>query len=226
VEEQVSATRTELLVKREQIALAEQGRDLLKEKRNALMKELMRVADTVLRGSDVLERVASDARYALARAQAIDGPEAVQSAAFATQGEVTLEIEGTYVMGVPVPLIEPRPVARDVLERGYSPTGASGRIDEAAARFEEEVELIIELAAREARLRRLADEVQRTSRRVNALEHILIPRLKVQRDRIQMALEEREREDHFRLKRVKQKLVSHQPAPGSRERCSHRRRPE
>lgn len=207
MEERVSATRTELLAKREQIDLAAQGRDLLKEKRNALMKELMRVADTVLRGSDVLERAAGEARHALVRAQAIDGPEAVWSAALAAEGEVPLDVEGTYVMGVPVPLIEPQPVARDLLKRGYSPTGASGRIDAAAARFEEEVELIIELAAREARLRRLADEVRRTSRRVNALEHILIPRLEAQRDRIQMVLEEREREDHYRLKRVKQKLV-------------------
>lgn len=210
MEERVSATRTELLAKREQIELAAQGRDLLKEKRNALMKELMRIADTVLRGSDVLEQVAGEARHALVRAQAIDGPEAVQSAALAARGEVPLDVEGTYVMGVPVPLIEPQPVARGLLKRGYSPTGASGRIDEAAARFEEEVELIIELAAREARLRRLIDEVRRTSRRVNALEHILIPRLEAQRDRIQMVLEEREREDHYRLKRVKQKLVTSQ----------------
>lgn len=204
--ERVSATRTELLAKRAQIALANQGRDLLKEKRNALMQELMRVADTVLRSSDVLEQVAGDARRALMRAQAIDGP-AVQSAALAAQGQVNLQVEGTHVMGVPVPVIEPQPVARSPQTRGYSPTGVSVRINEAATRFEEEVELIIDLAAREVLLRRLADEIQRTSRRVNALEHVLIPRLEAERDRIEMMLEEREREDRFRLKHVKRKLV-------------------
>lgn len=52
----------------------------------------------------------------------------------------------------------------------------------------------------------MAEEIQRTSRRVNALENILIPRLVAERDYIRMVLEEREREDIFRLKRVKQKL--------------------
>ena len=64
----------------------------------------------------------------------------------------------------------------------------------------------IELADREMRLRRLAEEIGRTTRRVNALENILIPRLQTQLDYIQMILEEREREDLFRLKRVKMKL--------------------
>jgi len=77
-------------------------------------------------------------------------------------------------------------------------------IDEAAAAFEAEVDSIIQLAESELRLVRLAAEIQRTSRRVNALEHVFIPRLVAERDYIQMALDERERADRFRLKRVAQ----------------------
>lgn len=205
--ENVSPTRMELLAVKGQIGLAEQGRDLLKEKRNALMKEFMKIADAVMRGSDELEQVAMDARRALGRAEALDGPEVVRSAAFAAQGELTLSVEGAFVMGVPVPVIEKKSVSRGVIDRGYSLSGTSSRIDETAERFEEEVDLLIELAASELRLRRLAEEIRKTSRRVNALENIMIPRLHARKTYIDMVLEERAREDLFRLKTVKRAIL-------------------
>ncbi len=205
--ENVSPTRMELLAVKGQIALAEQGRDLLKEKRNALMKEFMKIADSVMKDSDELDQVAMDARRSLARAEALDGPEVVHSAAFAAQGELTLSVEGAFVMGVPVPVIEKKSASRALIDRGYSLSGTSVRIDEAAERFEEEVDLLIELAASELRLRRLAEEIRKTSRRVNALEHILIPRLHSRKSYIEMVLEERAREDLFRLKTVKRAML-------------------
>ncbi len=203
--QKVSTTRMELLAKKAQIALAEQGRELLEQKRTALMREFLRVADRVMAGSDVLQQSAAEARQALARAEVVAGTEAVRSAAMATRGELALEVLAANVMGVRVPVIEQKRVARSALGRGYSLTGTSVAIDEAAA-FEAEVDSVIQLAESELRLTRLAAEIQRTSRRVNALEHVLIPRLIDERDYIQMALDERERADHFRLKRVKQTL--------------------
>jgi V/A-type H+-transporting ATPase subunit D len=196
----------ELLAKKAQIALAEQGQELLQQKRTALMREFLRVADRVMAGSDALQQAATDARRALARAEAVAGTEAVRSAAMATRGELALEVQAANVMGVSVPVIEQKRVARSALGRGYSLSGTSVTIDEAAAAFEAEVDSVIQLAESELRLTRLAAEIQRTSRRVNALEHVLIPRLIAERDYIQMALDERERADHFRLKRVKQTL--------------------
>jgi V/A-type H+-transporting ATPase subunit D len=204
--EQVRATRAELLAKKKQISLARQGRDLLQEKRNALLREFMRTAKDVMRESSELERVVGESAVALALAEALDGPEAVRSAAFAARGQVTLEVTGVNIMGVPVPLIEKKSVARGPLDRGYSLSGVSSRIEAAAEAFETQLDLIIELAASEMRLRRLAEEIGRTTRRVNALDNVVIPRLEAQRDYIQMVLEEREREDRFRLKRVKVKL--------------------
>ncbi len=204
--EKVQATRAELLAKKKQIALARQGRDLLKEKRNALFQELMRTAEQVMRSSDELGRRVGEATMALAVAEALDGPEAVRSAAFAAQGQVTLEVTGANIMGVPVPVIEQKSVARGPLGRGYSLPGVTSRIEAAAEAFEALLDLIIGLASSEMRLRRLAEEIGRTTRRVNALDNVLIPHLEAQRDYIQMVLEEREREDLFRLKRVKVKL--------------------
>lgn len=96
--------------------------------------------------------------------------------------------------------------------RGYSLVGTSARIDEVADRFEEEVDLLIELASSELRLRRLAEEIRKTSRRVNAQENILIPRLHSRRAYIEMVLEERAREDLFRLKTVKRAMVKKRAA--------------
>ena len=200
----VSITRMELLAKKAQIALATQGRELLEQKRAALMRELMRVADRVMTSSEALQQSAVEGRQSLARAETMAGTEAMRSAALATRGELAIDVQTARVMGVSVPVIEQKRVARSVLGRGYSITGTSVTIDEAAAAFEAEVDDLIELAESELRLTRLASEIQRTSRRANALEHVLIPSLTAEHDFIRMALDERERADHFRLKRAKQ----------------------
>lgn len=196
----------ELLARKAQIALAEQGRELLEQKRTALMKALLQTADRVLEHSDVLQQAAAEARLALARAAATAGSEAVQSAAIASRQELPLQVSTANVMGVRVPHIEEKQVTRPALGRGYSIVGTSLTIDEAASAFEIEVDAILQLAESELRLSRLADEIQGTSRRLNALDHLLIPRLEAERDYIQIALDERERTDHFRLKLVKRIL--------------------
>lgn len=221
--EQVNPTRMELLAKRAQIGLARQGRDLLKEKRNALWKELIKAADVVMRGSAELEQVAGEARRLLAWAEAADGREAVQSAAFAAKRECSLDVTGTRVMGLPIPVIESKPLVRSAVQRGYSLVSTSPRIDAAAARHEEELEMVIELAASEMRLRRLADEIRKTTIRVNALELILLPRLEAQRIRIESVLDEREREDRFRLKHVKRALRMRSQGLGPHASCMPRR---
>lgn len=204
---QVSPTRMELLAKRSQLATALQGRDLLKQKRIALVKELMRIVERVMVRSDELERVAAAARHSLATAEAQDGAEAVRSASFAASAEFAVAVEGGNVMGVAVPVIERKSVARSLLDRGYSLIGTSARIDQVAEIFAAEVDLVLEVADQELRLRRLSEEIEKTTRRVNALEHIIIPRLIAERDYIQMVLAEREREDLFRLKRLKLTLL-------------------
>lgn len=202
----VSVTRMELLACKAKITLARQGRDLLEQKRTSLMKELMRIASTALEHSDALQLAASNARFALARAYAMAGTEEVRSAALASRAELPLEITTISIMGVKVPRIELKRAERSILSRGYSPSGTSTSVDEAADSFRGEVDAIIQLAETELRLSRLASEIQRTSRRLNALDHFLIPRLEAERSFIEVTLDERERADHFRLKRVKRSL--------------------
>lgn len=204
--EEVHTTRTELLQRKTQIILAEQGRDLLKKKRDALLIEFMSIMDIVLQSSERLQKTAAEAGYSLNIAKAVDGTVTVKSASLATTGEVLVDISGSYIMGVPVPEVEKKSVSRSALTRGYSVTGVSSRIDETAERYERELNVIIEIAAVETKLKRLGEEIQKTRRRVNALDYIVVPSLQEQVKFIQMALDERAREDLFRLKRVKASL--------------------
>lgn len=201
--EQLSATRTELLARRAQVELATHGRDLLKEKRDQLLEEFRRIADVVLGGTIELEQVAAQGRRLLGVAESAEGPEGVGSAALATRGDIPLDVSATSIMGVRVARIEHPAVGRPRAGRGYSLAGTGPRIDAVAAAYEAQLDLILEVATIELRLRRLADEIGKTTRRVNALEFAVIPRLIAERRWIESVLEERERQDHFRLKRVK-----------------------
>jgi V/A-type H+-transporting ATPase subunit D len=175
----ISTTRAELLAHKEQLILARQGRNLLEQ------------------------QSATRASRALARAEAVAGVEAVRSAALAARGDLPLNLKMMNVMGIKIPHIEHRTAARSMMNRGYALSGTSVSIDEAASAFEEEIEAILQLAESELRLTRLAREIQRTSRRLNALENHLIPRLEEEEKYIQNALDERERSDHFRMKLIK-----------------------
>lgn len=204
--EQASPTRMELMRLNTQIRLAEQGKDLLKEKMDALIREFFQIMESVSKSRGELEILSESARRSLLAAEAVDDMVTLQSAAFASKRMINLDISGKNIMGVPVPVIEKRSVSRTVCDRGYSILGVSGRIDETAEKYEQELDLIIALAETETALRRLGGEIQMTRRRVNALEQILIPELKQQAKYIRITIEERERENIFRLRRVKKML--------------------
>lgn len=205
--EEVRPTRSELLERRAQIQLAQQGMDLLKQKRDALLIEFMSVMDETLRLSGMLQKATAEAQYSLAVAKSVDGNVSVRSVAMATKGDVSIDMTGTKIMGIPVPVVTKgaSPV-RSSFTRGYSITGVSSRIDESADKFERILDVIIEYADIETRLKRLGEEIQKTNRRVNALEQITVPSLREQVSYIRQTLDERAREDLFRLKKVKKKI--------------------
>lgn len=202
--EGVTATRSNLLERRARLDLARRGRNLLEEKRDQLMELFREIAENVLAGHDALEDAAADARVKLALAECHDGPGLVRAAGSVGRSEVELDARTTTVMGVRIAEIESSPLGRARSERGYALAATTPHIDAAAEAFEAELELILELATREVRLRRLVDEIATTTRRVNALEFVVVPRLRAEAASIQSVLDERERQDRFRLKRVKE----------------------
>jgi len=201
--EQVSPTRMNLQTRKSQIKLAQQGVDLLKKKRDALVKEFFAIVTKLLDSRDKLDELSHGAYQAVMLAKGVIGDYELRSAAAAAKRDLYIEMAEKSVWGVKVPEVKPIDVHRNLLDRNYSLTGTSARVDNIADRFEKIVNLILEIASVEVHLKRLGAEIKKTTRRVNALEQNLIPNLSVQVRYIKNTLEERAREDTFRLKRIK-----------------------
>ncbi len=201
--EQVPITRSALLARRGRLDLAKRGLELLEQKRDRLLDEFRDAAQHVLTEAGELDRAVGAGRRALIAAEVADGPEIVGSAALAARRDLVVSARPVTVMGVRIAEIDYAPLGRPRMGRGYTAAGSTAHVDEVAAAFEGVAEQVLRLAAHEVRIRRLSDEIRKTSRRVNALENTLIPRLEVEIRWIASRIEERERQDRFRLKRIK-----------------------
>jgi V/A-type H+-transporting ATPase subunit D len=202
-----------LLQARAHLALAEQGRELLERKRDALLRELYREVRVVFAAREELEAAGGAARLSLDAARVWLGSEQIAAAAIAAAGDLSVDVQSTTVMGVAVPAVTPRSLLRTPEVRGRAPEASGPALELAAERFEEELTIAIRLATIEVRLRRLAREIRRTSSRVNALRTRVIPELDGEVRSIRLALEQREREDRFRLKLVKRARLDEQRPP-------------
>ncbi len=199
--EQISPTRMTLLQKRGQLQLASKGVDLLKKKRDALVGEFFALVHETLDARKKLESAAKDAYFALFLAKAFDGPEAVDALALGMPVLSDVEAEVENVWGTKVPRLNvewPEGSAASPIATG----GQTLKAQEAFRRF---AQALVEVANTETRLRRIGEEIKKTTRRVNALEQVVIPGVLHQMRFIKLVLEQREREDTFRLKRIKAK---------------------
>ncbi len=195
-----------LLQRKQQAKIATQGVDLLKRKRDALVADFFNIVRQALTAREQLTKISEEAYVMLALAKAWEGREALEAAAMADRREVLVDIEVRNVWGTKIPEVAVKEVRRTLLERGHNPTSTSLRTVESASNFEDVLHAILEVAATEIKLRRIGEEIKKTTRRVNALEQVVIPRLIGEIRFITAVLEQRAREDVFRLKRIKQKL--------------------
>lgn len=202
--EQVPATRSQLLSRRSRLELAMRGRVLLEEKRDQLMAEFKKAAEVVMVEIGHLDEIAAEARRALAFAEVAAGPEQVRVAAIAADRDIHVAVRQATVGGVRIAEIAHEPLGRGRFARGTGPVGGSAHIDAAAAEYEAVIEQLMTVATYELRLRRLAEEIGTTNRRVNALATIVIPQLRAEVRLIVTRLEERERQEIYRLKRIKE----------------------
>ncbi len=201
--ERLPPTRMSLLATRERRAIAVKGAGLLRGKREALASEFFRLMQGVIAGRERLEESLRGAARALTLARALEGEETLASLALAAAREIPVEIEQRKVWGIPTSEVRGPRLLRSPDARGASPLGWGLGAAEAARRHEEALEILLTICSREIRLKRLGEEIRKTSARINALEQILIPRLAGEMRRIELVLEEREREDLSRLKRFK-----------------------
>ncbi len=203
----IKPTRSELINLKRRIALSERGYKILKMKRDGLILEFFKVlADAKDSRGELMARYRR-AVESMALANTVEGAIGVKSAAFSVKEVPNITLSSKNIMGVVVPEIESTKVRKNLTDRGYGVLGTTSIIDETATSFEELVEAIIESAQIETTMKRLLDEIESTKRRVNALEFKVIPELSEARNFIKMRLDEMEREELFRLKKIKARTV-------------------
>ncbi|MEM3038382.1 MAG: V-type ATP synthase subunit D [Thermoplasmata archaeon] len=198
-------TRSELQEVNRKINLTRNGHRILKLKRDGLILEFFKILDEAKDIRDELVRKYIDSSERIAIADAVDGVLAVRSAALAISKEPKIELLTRNLMGVVVPEIETTTIRTPPEDRGYGILGTSPHIDLATDSYQKLVETIVKAAELETTMRRLLDEIERTKRRVNALEFKVLPDLIDTKRFIEMRLEEMERDNIFRLKRIKAK---------------------
>lgn len=200
----IKPTRSELLKLKRQIRLARSGYNLLKKKRDGLILEFFEI---LKRAKTLRQELVDEYKIALEKisiARALEGDLKVKSIAMAIKDIPDVKLTAKNIMGVKVPKIESSEIKKAFMERGYGIYNSSA-IDEAANAYEKVVEKIILAAEVETSMRKLLNEIEKTKRRVNGLEFVVIPNLDRQRAFIQLRLEEMERENIFRMKRIKAK---------------------
>ena len=203
--EDVKPTRKNLMAIEDRIELSERGHDTLEQKRDGLIMEFMDILDQAQDVREDLNANYETAQRKLDMARAMEGDVAVRGAAAALHDHPEITTQSKNIMGVVVPQIESSKVKKSLDERGYGLLGSSARIDEAADAYEELLETIILAAEVETAMKKMLTEIETTKRRVNALEFKLLPDLYENQEYIEQKLEEQEREEIFRMKKIKAK---------------------
>ncbi len=203
--EGIHPTRMELLEINKKIELAVKGHKLLKEKRDTLMTEFLEVLEEA-KGLKGELTAAMDVVYSdLILAEAVMGSANVESIAAAIPESKRIELSLKNVMGVRIPQVDLVVDEAVASRKDYMVPFTSTKVDDSVEGFNLVIGKLIKLVEVEETIIRLGEEIKKTKRRVNALEHMMIPQLKATQRYIKMRLEEMERENFFRLKTVKRK---------------------
>lgn len=199
----IAPTKSNLLVLKKQLAFAEEGYDLLEQKRQILIFELM---SRLARARDA-EQATADALHhafeALREAELDIGSEAIDKAVLAVDMDHHVDISNQHLMGMEIPRVT---VRTEPVSAQFGVGGTSATTDVAMSRFVEVLPLLAELAELENAVIRLARELRKTQRRCNALSKIFMPDYRETISYITGSLEERERESFVILKMIRDRL--------------------
>ncbi|MCX6672116.1 MAG: V-type ATP synthase subunit D [Euryarchaeota archaeon] len=200
--EGVNPTRMELLEIRKKIILAEKGHKLLEEKRDALVERFFGIIDRRNHLANKIKEELKDAFLSLVQSQMIIGENKVEDASYLTVDTGEISFENDNIMGVKIPKINQKNIKTTAMPP-YGFFETCSKLDDAQKKFGNLTTKLLDIAEIEGGIKCLSTEIEKTKRRVNVLENNLIPKLHATRKYIEMQLEEREREDFFRRKRIK-----------------------
>lgn len=199
----LAPTKTNLLKIKNELKFARLGYDLLDQKRNILVLELLNIVDMSVDIQDQVEKALDRAYRTLEEAVLRMGKLKVAALAGAVNIESEIKITQRRIMGVRLPVVE---TSFKEHPPYYSPMGTSFWIDSSLKNFKEALAVMGRLAELKISITRLAQEVKKTIRKVNALEKIAIPDLDESFSYIQNRLEETERDMFVLMKMVKSRL--------------------
>ena len=202
--ENVSATRINLIQTKKTLSLAESGREILERKRDILLRELRNSIYEAERAREELNDALTKAYRSLKEADMAKGSETVANIALGSSYEADFLLDYRSIMGVTVPTVEYRSETDVKPDYGFANTSAE--LDIAFKRFYGLLGFIAELARAEGTVFQIANDVRRTQRRVNALNHVLIPEYRNTVKSIEGVLEEKDREEFVRTKRIKRMI--------------------
>jgi V/A-type H+-transporting ATPase subunit D len=205
--ENISPTRINLIQTKKTLALAQSGRDVLERKRDILLRELRNSIYESERARQELGEALAKAYAAIKEANMAKGSETIGNVACGSRFEANFLMNFKSIMGVVVPNVEFQGPQEEKPDYGFANT--SSELDRAFKQFYGLLELIAGLARAEGTTFQIANDVKRTQRRVNALDYVLIPMYTNITKRIALVLEEKDREEFVRTKRIKHMIREH-----------------
>jgi V/A-type H+-transporting ATPase subunit D len=202
-ESNIAPTKTNLLKLKHELQFAKLGYELLDQKRNILIIELLNLVDQAVEFQEKVEKALSDAYRTLESAVLDMGKLKMVSLASAVNIHSAITLRERRVMGVALPVVD---TTFQEFPPYFSPQGTSFWIDSSLTDFKDALEVMGRLAELKISIIRLANEVKKTIRKVNALEKIAIPDLEKVVNYIRNRLEENERDMFVLMKMVKSRL--------------------
>ena len=207
-QKQVNPNRMELLRLKKQLVTARRGHKLLKDKRDELMRQFLDLIRTNRALRLKVEKLLQSANQDMVLARAVMDTASLETALMAGKESLTLSIDTRNVMSVNVPVFASLfEVTGEIEGLPYGLASTAGELDQAIVSLHEAFPVMLELAEVEKGAQLLADEIEKTRRRVNSLEYILIPELREQIRSITMKMDENERGNLTRLMKVKDMIV-------------------
>ena len=201
----VTPNRSVLLQIKSRIKLTQGGHKVLKMKRDGLIIEFFDILEKARKMRAGVSSDYENAMKSITIARAVEGEVAVRSAAYALKADPQVNVTSKSIMGMVVPKVEAEHIHVLMTEKGYGVISTSAYIEGSSIAFEKLLETIVRAAEVETTMKKLLDEIEKTKRRVNALEFKIIPELKESERFIKFSLEEMDRENVTRLKHLKKK---------------------
>ncbi len=195
-------TKANLIKAKTALALSRSGYELLDKKRNVLIREMMDMVDRAKNIQNEIYGIFEEAYNALQVANLTLGIRDVDDITNSIPNDENFEVLLKSIMGVDIPVVKYK---RQEIKPSYGFFNTNTSLDEARLKFNEVKYKLYELAEIENSIFKLAREIEKTSKRTNALQHILIPRYREQVKYIEEVLEEKEREDFFKIKKMKKR---------------------